>query len=371
MDIYLWGAGEILRRILADISKGITEYKNNEVFKIRGIIDTDVSKSGKLISGLRIFSPDEITKDMFDYIVVTNSYYDEIKNDACSRYNVGTDKIKTGFFLIKQALLYKYRNSTDEEIIEVLNYLKHNDLSMYNNFIKDQSRREIVKWDKKLNLPYIDFFNCKGVSQKMYYPREFKFEIQENNQVVDALSYEQEEGSPHLYCKGMHSIKKGDVIVDAGVCEGNFSLKYADIASKLYLFEPDDVWEEANYYTFKGYKDKIVFYRKFLSDIDDESNVSLDNVLFKKKVDFIKMDIEGAEEKALIGGMNTLKNNNIRASICTYHRKDDSDIVKKLLTEIGYNVAFSRGVVSFIWDKEIWKTLDFRKCIAYAERKLI
>lgn len=45
------------------------------------------------------------------------------------------------------------------------------------------------------------------------------------------------------------------------------------------------------------------------------------------RVDFIKMDIEGAERNALAGAAQTLKQFRPRMSITTYHRPDDPKVV--------------------------------------------
>lgn len=49
----------------------------------------------------------------------------------------------------------------------------------------------------------------------------------------------------------------------------------------------------------------------------------LDNLFINNKVDLIKMDIEGAEVKALQGGEFLIKNNCPQLAICVYHRLSD------------------------------------------------
>lgn len=53
--------------------------------------------------------------------------------------------------------------------------------------------------------------------------------------------------------------------MDAGVCEGNFALRFIDRARKIYLIEADASWMEALERTFALYREKIVFCNKFLS----------------------------------------------------------------------------------------------------------
>ncbi len=50
---------------------------------------------------------------------------------------------------------------------------------------------------------------------------------------------------------------------------------------------------------------------------------SLDNILQGDVVSFIKMDIEGAELKALYGCKGTLRKHKPKLAICVYHKKED------------------------------------------------
>ena len=49
------------------------------------------------------------------------------------------------------------------------------------------------------------------------------------------------------------------------------------------------------------------------------------------KVDFIKMDIEGAERKAIMGARNTIAKFRPRMALCIYHVKGDETMVPKLV----------------------------------------
>jgi hypothetical protein len=58
------------------------------------------------------------------------------------------------------------------------------------------------------------------------------------------------------------------------------------------------------------------------------------------KVDFIKMDIEGAEVEALKGAEQTLRNFRPRLAICLYHRPSDFETIPKFIDSLGLGYRF-------------------------------
>jgi FkbM family methyltransferase len=59
------------------------------------------------------------------------------------------------------------------------------------------------------------------------------------------------------------------------------------------------------------------------------------------RVDYIKMDIEGAEVAALRGAVNTLRHFQPRLAICLYHLWDDMITIPKVLNEVGVDYRYS------------------------------
>ena len=51
------------------------------------------------------------------------------------------------------------------------------------------------------------------------------------------------------------------------------------------------------------------------------------------RVDYVKMDIEGAEQRALIGGRATLRKFHPRLALSAYHRPDDPARIPELVRE--------------------------------------
>jgi hypothetical protein len=59
------------------------------------------------------------------------------------------------------------------------------------------------------------------------------------------------------------------------------------------------------------------------------------------RVDFIKMDIEGAEQKAVAGARNTIARFRPRMALCIYHVQGDEKMVPKLVADAypGYKTS--------------------------------
>ena len=88
------------------------------------------------------------------------------------------------------------------------------------------------------------------------------------------------------------------------------------------------VWSESNknvYYMDQGPGSTVKF-EKFDGYQGVCKSLSIDDLVQKEnmsKVDFIKMDIEGAEPKALLGAINTIKRFKPKLAISIYHNLND------------------------------------------------
>jgi hypothetical protein len=67
------------------------------------------------------------------------------------------------------------------------------------------------------------------------------------------------------------------------------------------------------------------------------NNINTIDNLIKDEVDFIKMDIEGAEQDAIEGAQNTIKNYTPLLAICIYHKAQDWYKVPQKVLEINPN----------------------------------
>ncbi|MBR1647333.1 MAG: FkbM family methyltransferase [Selenomonadaceae bacterium] len=350
----------------------ICEMTKRFEYDIAAILSFDLQETSKEICGYPVISLEELNDFQWDIMILVCD--EEISDDIIPKMvelQIGREEqFKNIFWLLKQFMIQKYAEVQDPDIQATLEYWKTNKLSVFNQHIDtDGGIGHSVFFDDPCGLPNVYFETFDGTLRKMFFPRDFEFTEINGEKFVINLTREQEPTSPHLYIKGEHKINPGDIIIDAGVCEGNFALKYVDICSKMYLFECEPRWVEVLEQTFRDYRDKVTIIPKFLSDVTDDKNITLDDALpdFRGQNIFIKMDIEGAEPKALRGAKRILTNNRVKASVCAYHNADDCIRIKGIFRKYGYEVSTSNGWMVFAYDPKIFDTADFRKGIVYAE----
>lgn len=161
--------------------------------------------------------------------------------------------------------------------------------------------------------------------------------------------------------------EKGDVVLDAGGCWGDTALFFAnEVGSqgKVYTFEfipknleimktnfslnPEleqrveivnkPIWKDSNtkiFYVDYGPASQVSL--EPITGMDGECNtLAIDNFLKENniaKVDFIKMDIEGAETIALQGALETIRKFKPKLAITLYHSVEDFERIPKLIKE--------------------------------------
>ena len=157
------------------------------------------------------------------------------------------------------------------------------------------------------------------------------------------------------------TIAEDEVFIDAGCYDGNTTKEFLKSCNgkynKIYAFEPDEKCfkeceenlggirnlEVMNY----GLWDKNEMLR-FAATADTASKITeegetfikakaLDTVLQGERTTFIKMDIEGAEYRALKGAEKTIRKWKPKLAICVYHRWEDIFLIPELILEYNPN----------------------------------
>lgn len=121
----------------------------------------------------------------------------------------------------------------------------------------------------------------------------------------------------------------------------------------MIAIESESKWLDALKKTMTPYADQVTFYEKFLDNENDESRITLDEIYRSgiiKKTDsvLIKMDIEGAEEHAIIGGERLFNEvNRICLLACSYHHHNGVRDISNLMKKYGMSTSVSHGYMYF------------------------
>lgn len=168
-----------------------------------------------------------------------------------------------------------------------------------------------------------------------------------------------------------------DVVIDCGGCFGDASFFFATFLNemgKVYCFEfiqsnidvlnknkslnpkysgkinlvPHPVWSETGkelFFDENGPASRVED-KPFAGFKGKTTTLSIDDLVAKenlKRVDFIKMDIEGAELPALKGAEKTIRAFKPKLAICVYHKKDDFISIPNYLVNLNLGYKFYLG----------------------------
>lgn len=203
--------------------------------------------------------------------------------------------------------------------------------------------------------------------KRLYYPRDYRV-----NRIIDLyrqVRYEQDVRSPHFYWNPLNKPARGDIFVDVGAAEGLVALDYIEDMNKVYIIECEERWIDALRATFKPYKEKAIIIPALCGDhVESGKVITLDYLLsYETSPIVIKMDIEGAELKALKGANMILKKINTKLAITTYHTNDAAKELYEYLDSLGYKCEWSNGYMLFIYDHST-KYPYFRRGVLCASR---
>lgn len=218
--------------------------------------------------------------------------------------------------------------------------IKHQYSRYLYDFAQSYLDRKIeIEKDKNNGLYYV----IHKENKKLYFPRNYT--LQKIEKTYKALLIEQDIKHPHHYVDSVSEFQN-KTILDIGSAEGIISLDAIEVATFIYLFECDPYWIEALNATFEPWKEKVQIIEKYVSNQNDEKNVSLDEFFKNKSKEnlFLKMDIEGAEQDALEGCKELFATaKNLDFAICTYHRKNDEKIISAYLNKYGCTFSPREG----------------------------
>lgn len=367
--IVLFGIGNIGRSIM-------DAYGTYDAdFEVIAIADNHSDR--KEYAGVRMIAPDEIRNFEYDEIWIASIYHSEIRKQLVEELQIAPSRIRYAEYpmaFLEKVICDRYqeeiagnRRCESDELQQVVDYIADHGVRMYCYPFYDEyiNADTVVYYDEEVCLYYSICFG-----RRMYLSRQYDTP-EKARHYLRYVCMEQDERSPHRYLTRHFQMDQGDVGIDIGAAEGIFALQVIDEVAHIYLIEADADWCEALAVTFGKEQDKVTIIQGYVSDTDQGLALSLDKAFGDQKIDFIKMDIEGAEMKALQGAKQLIQRCRPKMAVCTYHNAEDEKDIKAWIEAAGgYRVCNSPGYVvcQGCWELENAENADFRRALLWAER---
>ena len=293
-------------------------------------VDAKYFQPNKTIGNLPAYNFDELCKTPEKFVFVLG---------------VGTKNMSAAeriFKIIKNPSLHFYVLVPDESPSWCIDfdYLKNHSLEFFKTYelLSDDMSRIIMK----------DYLKSKLTYDMTFIQKHFQV-----NQYFNDLT--------------RPAIQRGGIgFVDCGAYIGDTVEEFINFVGgdygKIFALEPDErnfaalekfiheknyknvecincgVWDKKDTLYFSGGTDSA---SHIAQSADSQIQVdALDNLIGNNKVDWIKMDLEGSELKALEGAKKTIQKFKPVLTICVYHKKEDLIILPQFIDSLNCNYKF-------------------------------
>lgn len=340
-SVCLYGAGEV-----GEIVRGILDAKRSD---IKVLCYLDDAKTGEK-DGLPILSITDLNKSTYDpdFILVASTYWVGIERKLMKAHI-------TNYMIINPCLYYEHLVFSDQEI-EKYRHL----LDKVEGLLDHEEDRKIFKllYETKRVDPVraYELYDYYSSSKRQYHEFLQKAAITtileggvyDGADTADFVKFMPANGKLYgfePYYEVLEKSKHGKSLLSMS-CVKMYPLALWQCTTKLFLLEDPSVGPRSRILESNNEQN-------FLRSVDC---ISIDEFVQRegiRKVDFIKLDIEGAELEALKGGKNTLMTHRPQLAICTYHKKEHmfeiplfiSDVLDGYVFRIGhYTPAFAETV---------------------------
>ena len=201
------------------------------------------------------------------------------------------------------------------------------------------------------------------------------FWIPKGNRYV--LPFNLAEMERRIYGSGEHFIHPGDIVLDCGASDGDFTREALRAGAKLVVsieISPSSVECLRRNFSNEIAGGRVIVYPKGVWDKDDSLMLNVDDTNFAAnsvvmqhgalrprvkvplttidkivaelklpRVDFIKMDVEGAEVPAIHGAQKTLQRFKPRMAIATEHKPDDAITIPASILDVRHDYGVECG----------------------------
>jgi len=208
------------------------------------------------------------------------------------------------------------------------------------------------------------------------------------------LPFNLAEQENRIYGTGEQAVQRGDIVLDCGANVGVFVREainagaktvvaiepapenleclrrnfVLEIAAGSVVVYPKGVWDKDDFLTMhvdpnNPAADSFVIERKGSQAVARLPLTTIDKLVRElglPRVDYIKMDIEGAEQRALRGADKTLKKYRPRLALSTYHRPDDPSMIPELVRAARPGYRMECGPCAYVEGRIRPEVLYFR-----------
>ncbi len=204
-----------------------------------------------------------------------------------------------------------------------------------------------------------------------------------NFKISGKLSYLFEaEYEKHLLYEEILHLSENETIVDLGAYDGDTIREFTGVTGgkykKIIAFEPDaknyrklcaktEALENIERYNLGAWdKKETLFFQKKKGrnshQADEGIPVEFDSVdnIANEKITFIKMDIEGAELKALEGAKHTITKHLPKLYVCAYHRNEDMFTLPIKINELcsDYKIYYRHHPYIPAWESNFYAVAE-------------
>lgn len=328
----------------AKLSSHFIQYFSYKNTRILTLSDNDKNKIGKKLSGLRILSKEDLLKKFGKnvQIVIASVHYGEITRELK----------KMGFNYVFSPMFFF---TLDHKHFNLLTWRNNIDL-IFKNKKKIRSVFALLN-DERSRKIYIEIIKFRLTFDQLIF-----------NKIKDNLV--------EYFDKKIIKLSPNEVFLDGGAYDGDtikiFIRKSKNIFKNIYAFEPDD----KSYIQLRKYLNQIADERIINNKVGLGKNIeklyftnegnlqskitnkgktlikiipidSLKDIAFT----YIKLDIEGFEQQAIMGAKKTIGQYKPKLAICLYHNIEDLWEIPYLIKKINKNYKFYiRHYTNFLFD---------------------
>ncbi|MBP3458852.1 MAG: FkbM family methyltransferase [Lachnospiraceae bacterium] len=321
-EVIIFGAG-IGGRMTCDL---LEEHGQSE--KIKAFSDNNKDKIGSFYLGKPVIAPGNITNNEKQLVLVCSTAFDIIFEQLV---NMGIGPSNIYFFQPAGISL-----SGSQDILFIKENMDRFE-AIYDKLADEKSRkiyRSLLNYRISKRVFYLeDIKDSVDREENQYFDEEILNQYFFSEGFVDAGAYIGDTISAffHHYpdFKGNYYCMEAGTVVYGRLCENISKMNYKNVYPYQYA-----VWDEEGTLKF----DTTTFGDGGGSRVSDNGEIvdcdCLDHLLEGKSVDFIKMDIEGAEKKALSGAKELIRKNRPILTICIYHKQEDFFDIPETIEDI-------------------------------------